>query len=153
MINGPEKRMLAGFIAARRLKASRRREDILDAFLATERHVTADELHAAIRSRHPGIGLATVYRTLKLLASCGLARQVTLGGGPARFEHAFRHRHHDHLICRVCGRVVEFSDPEIELRQEAAAAARGFSMEEHSLEIRGVCGACRAKAGRSRSGG
>ncbi|MBI5883197.1 MAG: transcriptional repressor [Elusimicrobia bacterium] len=138
-----EKGVLASFLAERKLKKSKRRDAILSAFLAMETHVTAEELHRVLSAEHPGIGLATVYRNLKLLASCGLAKQVSLGGKAARFEHAFRHRHHDHLVCSRCGKVVEFLDSEIERRQESIASRHDFTLESHTLEIHGLCGSCR----------
>ena len=112
-------------------------------FLKTEKHLTADELHRLIQKRVPSIGIATVYRTLKLLKECGLSREIRLDDGVTRYEHLYNHEHHDHLICSECGRLVEVFDPEIEKLQEKLAKKHNFKISSHKLEIYGLCSKCR----------
>jgi len=123
------------------------REMVLRAFLGLERHVSAEEIFAEARRLDASIGQATVFRTIKLLADAGLAREAYRDDGTRQFEHAYRHEHHDHLVCVSCGVIVEFVDPAIERAQETIYRAHGFESVQHHLELRGTCPACK-KAGR-----
>jgi hypothetical protein len=68
------------------------------------------------------IGFTTVYRTLKLLAECGLASEVAFHDGIARYEHQYNRRSHHHMVCTECGSSVEFFSPEVDgLEQEIGA--------------------------------
>jgi Fur family transcriptional regulator, ferric uptake regulator len=138
-----EAEVLDGYLAARRLRRSARRREILDLFLGEERHLTADELYRIVRRRHPSLGFATVYRALKLFCECGLCRPVLFEDGVTRYEHLFRHAHHDHLVCTRCGSVVEVVDPEIERLQDRLARRHGFRVQRHRLELYGLCRSCR----------
>jgi Fur family ferric uptake transcriptional regulator len=125
------------------LKRTRQRDEILALFLRQERHLTAEELHDLLRRRKRGIGFSTVYRTLKLLTECGIAREVKLEDGVSRFEHDYGHEHHDHLVCTRCGRFVEFRSPAIERLQTRVAREHGFVPKRHRMQIYGLCRDCR----------
>lgn len=129
----------------RKLRLTKQRRAIVDMFLGREGHVCADEFYYALRKKHPKIGRATVYRTIKLLKDAGLASEVDFTGKRKRFEHAFEHAHHDHFICDNCGKVFEFVDPEIEKRQEKICKRYGFRGERHYLQIFGLCRRCKVK--------
>jgi Fur family ferric uptake transcriptional regulator len=122
------------------LKTTQQREAIVDAFLRTEGHVSLEELLARVRKRHPGVGYATVYRTLRLLADSGLAAARQFGDGQTRYEVAGDTEHHDHMICQACGFIVEFHDERLEeLQDEIAARLGGFSVVRHRHELYGLC--------------
>ena len=121
------------------------RELILEVFLETEGHSSAEELHHLIRARDPQVGFTTVYRTLKLLAECGLAREERLGDGRTRYEHLYNHQHHDHLICTECGLLIEFFSEVIENKQDEIALQHQFQPTRHSLRIFGICYECQLK--------
>lgn len=97
-------------------------------------HPDAVELHRRVTRLDPGISLATVYRTLKLLQDKGVLEKHNFGNGPARFEPADQD-HHDHLINLETGQVVEFRSDEIERLQEEIARKHGFEIISHRLEI------------------
>jgi Fur family ferric uptake transcriptional regulator len=80
---------------------------------------------------------------MKLLAECGLAREIDLADGITRYEHLYNHEHHDHMICMHCGKSIEFYDPEIEALQDEASEHLGFKVLDHKLQIYGLCGNCR----------
>jgi len=138
-----EKRILEDYLAAKDLKYSRQREEILDVFLSTDRHPTANELYNSVRKKYPRLGFATIYRTLKLLCACGLGRELKLEDGTTRYEHLYGHRHHDHLICTKCGRFVEVVDSAIERLQEKLFKRYGFYPQRHRLELYGICRNCK----------
>jgi Fur family ferric uptake transcriptional regulator len=147
------------FLAEKRLKHSRPREWILEAFLHIEKHLTVEELWAAVRRRHPSVGFATVYRTLKLLCESGLCRELHFEDGTTRYEHLYGHEHHDHIICTECGRCLEVVDEGIEHLQERLMKRHGFLPRYHRMNLYGMCRECRKKhdggseAGERRAGG
>ncbi len=136
-----------GLLAARNLRRSRPRREIAEVLFRAQGHLTAEELHHRVRREHPRIGLATVYRTLRLLCEGGLCRELKLEDGTARYEPMLGQAHHDHLICTRCGRVLEVVDPEIERLQEKLFSRHGFFPLRHRLELYGLCRNCRPKAG------
>jgi len=135
-------RRLDTFIAQRGLKHSRQRSVIVETFYSMGGHVPVEALVARVREQDPRVSLATVYRTMKLLAESGLAVARQFGDGQTRYETA-RSEHHDHLICTGCGRIVEFENERIEELQLRVARRHGFSVESHKLELYGRCPDCR----------
>ena len=128
-------------------KNTQQRQHILLAFLEFEGHCAAEDLLSAARKRDPSISQATVYRTLKLLYDAGLAREMHFGDGMARFERRLdAEEHHDHLICELCGRTIEFFSAEIEHLQEELARQHDFTPTRHRLYLYGVCSTCRQAA-------
>jgi len=137
-----EEKVLSDYLSRKGKKQGQQRIDVLRVFLATEGHYTPEELHDLVKKKKPGIGIATVYRTLKILCECGLARELAFDGRSTRYEHNYGHGHHDHLVCTKCGRVQEVFDPEIERLQELLARKHNFKPERHRMEIYGSCGTC-----------
>ena len=131
------------FIAQKGLKSTRQRDVILDSFLSSDKHISIEELYLKLRSKNPGIGYATVYRTLKLFAESGIAREIQFGDGQTRYEHANEGEHHDHLVCTRCGTIIEFENETIEKLQQDIAGSHGFIIENHKLELYGVCAKCK----------
>lgn len=122
------------------LRLTGQRRAILDFLLASDRHLSQEEVYSALRSK--GIGRATVFRTLKTLQDCGLAAPVVGRDGVPRFEINLERPHHDHLICVECGRIQEVTWPELEKIQDEACRKAGFSPRWHRHEVFGVCRAC-----------
>jgi len=146
-----EKEVFAAYITKNRLKRSGQREAILDTFLRSERHLSVDDLHQLVQKRRPDIGRTTVYRTLKLLQAAGLAQELALDG-QSRFEREYKRAHHDHFICKSCGEILEFANPEIERIQDEIAAGIGFVIEGHRHQIFGLCRPCAARTSRDEAG-
>lgn len=134
------------YLQQHRLKITPQRRLILDIFLLEPGHVSSEELYAKVKRRDTSIGQATVYRTLKLLAGCGLAQAVSFADGITRYEPHFGAEHHDHLICELCGRTIEIMDPLIETRQEELAAKYGFTLVRHKMDLYGLCPKCQTRA-------
>ena len=109
---------LEAYVKTHGLRLTHQRRMIAQTFFETEGHLDLGELHSLVRAREPGIGLATLYRTVRLLVDSGLASGSRLGGPAARYESNLDDEHHDHLICVECGRIVEFCDDEIEALKE-----------------------------------
>ncbi len=115
---------------------------VLDAFLKTEKHLTASELREQLAGSGKELDLDFVRETLKLLARFGFARSNRFDNGQVCYEHRHLGDHHDHMICTRCRRIVEFENPELEALQQRIADAYGFHMLQHRMEIYGICRAC-----------
>lgn len=140
------RQQLDSYMAKKKLRSTAQRRLIVDTFFDGSPHVTIEDLLTEVRSQDRGIGYATVYRTLKLLAESGVASERRFGDGLSRYELADgEDDHHDHLICTSCGSITEFEEPKIEKLQDAIAARHNFRVTSHRHEMYGVCGACQAR--------
>jgi Fur family ferric uptake transcriptional regulator len=131
------------FLSTRDLRLTDQRRLIAEVFFRAGGHRSAEEITRKVKDANAAIGFATVYRTLKLLTEAGLAKGMSLGDGFSRYEPLSQRGHHDHLICRACGLIVEFENGRIESLQEEVARQHGFTVADHKLELYGLCGACR----------
>jgi Fur family ferric uptake transcriptional regulator len=131
------------YLTKHRLKVSRTREEVVSAFLEMEGHANLEQVHAWVKKRNPSIGLATVYRALKLLEDAGIAQARRFTDRTATYEVTIGREHHDHLICDSCGRIVEFLDEDIERIQQQTAGEHGFVLLRHRHELFGLCQDCR----------
>jgi Fur family ferric uptake transcriptional regulator len=137
--------MLQGYMDKKGLRSTDQRKLIVETFFRADNHVSIEELLAQVRTHDPRVGYATVYRTLKLLAECGVANERRFGDGLTRYELADDTTHHDHLICVECHSITEFEEPRVEELQEKVARKYGFELRSHKHELYGVCPACQAK--------
>lgn len=135
-------KQLSEYLALRGLRSTSQRDDILKIFAEAPRHLSAEELHTRVKKIHPGIGFATVYRTVKLLSEAGLVEERRFEDGVTRFEYANKEAHHDHLICTGCGSIIEFENDRIEALQLDVARENRFKVQSHKLEIYGQCATC-----------
>ena len=135
------------YLRRKGLKTTHQREAIVDAFLRSSGHVALEDLLSSARRKHPGVGLATVYRTVKLLEEAGIAAARHFGPGQTLYEVAEGRAHHDHLICDSCGFIMEFENDEIEALQDAAARRMGFNVLRHRHELFGLCEKARGMPG------
>ena len=134
---------LRAHLRARGLRMTAERQALVEAALARRRHFTLEELVDDAVSRGTTASRATVYRALPILVEAGIVQPVLVTDEPRRFELAVGRRHHDHLRCRRCGRVVEFRSQEIEDLQSRIAARHGFRLTSHLHELVGDCASCR----------
>lgn len=109
---------------------------------SSQRHMSAEDVYKALLNSDEDIGLATVYRVLTQFEGAGLVCRQHFEGGQSVFE-LNRGSHHDHLVCLRCGKVVEFFEEIIEERQQQIAERHGFTLEDHSMVIYGMCPDCR----------
>lgn len=127
------------YLVAQGLKYTRQRRAIAEVFFASGAHLSLTELLDRAREEQSSIGYATVYRTMKLMAESGLAKEHKFGEGHVLYEPAIDGEHHDHLICVRCGKIVEYEDHEIERLQDELASRHGFKVVGHRHEIYGEC--------------
>lgn len=108
---------------------------------SVERHLSAEDVYKALLEAEDEVGLATVYRVLTQFEQAGMVVRHHFEGGHSVFE-LDKGEHHDHLVCLKCGKVVEFTDDVIEQRQHDIAENAGFTLQDHSLYLYGVCTQC-----------
>lgn len=128
------------------LKFTIQREVILEMLYNSDEHLTPEGLHHLIQQKHPELntGIATVYRTLSLLEESEMVTSLSFGAQGKKYELGAKD-HHDHIICTSCGSITEFVDEAIEERQKKITEALGFVMQEHSMQIYGICKNCQEK--------
>jgi Fur family ferric uptake transcriptional regulator len=118
------------------------RFNILEVFLQTEKHLTIDELIKLLEKNGYNFEPDFIRDTLKLMVRFGFAKKNRFNNGPVRYEHMHLGQHHDHMICTKCRKIVEFSEDRLEDLQVQIAAAHGFHMLQHKMEIYGICSEC-----------
>ncbi len=125
-------------------KLTPQRKTIVEALLEnTENHLSAEDLYSIVKTKHPEIGLATVYRSLELLAELDILQKMNFGDGRSRYEFNDDDvHHHHHLICINCGEVLEFEDDLLESLETAIAKKSEFKITDHQLKFYGYCKKC-----------
>jgi Fur family transcriptional regulator, ferric uptake regulator len=110
---------------------------------------SAQDIHAELRRRGHRVGLTTVYRHLGVLAERGQVDVLHTPTGETIYRQCAADAHHHHLICRFCGKTVEFEGPQIEQWAEKVARRAGFREVSHTVEIFGICRDCGSAGSRS----
>lgn len=145
----PLKETTAKDLQDRGLRLTRQRKVILEALRKTKAHPDAYALYHEVRDVLPRISLATVYRTLKVLAGMGLVREVESSGAFARFDG--RVDPHHHITCTGCGRISDVELSEIGNLPVRPSAAHGpFTVTGYRIELLGLCGPCADRRPRAR---
>ena len=130
------------------------REAILEVLSRAEDHVSAEDIYRKIHPRYPHVGLTTVYRTLDVLSNLGMVYKLDFGDGRARYEFAEGPkgtRHHHHLVCTQCNKVIDYTDfidEEVELlnqTEQGLGRKYNFKITNHLIQFYGVCGECSGK--------
>lgn len=140
--------LLAGFtryLRDRRLPVTRQRLEVASALFQSPDHPSADRLQRALAEQGLEVGTATVYRTLDLLVDSGLVREHDFGEGFRRYEPTSERSRHEHLVCRRCGRAVEFINERLERMLEMIADEHRFLHRQHRVEIYGLCLDCQRR--------
>lgn len=141
-----ESEHLAQALAQAGYRLTRPRHAVLEVMAASSDTLGPMEILSRARRLYPKVGLTTVYRTMELLADLGLVRRIHTEDGC--HSYALRGADHGHyLICRGCNQVVEFEDCDLSPIISAVARHTGFTIQDHWLELFGLCPNCQAQAG------
>jgi len=101
-------------------------------------HPDVDDVYSRASKINPKIGIATVYRAVRMFEECGVIAKHDFGGkGKARYEVLEEHDHHDHLVNIETGEVHEFFNEELEKLKDKVALDIGFELIDHKLELYG----------------
>lgn len=121
------------------------RDEIVHQFLKREGHVSAELFYRELLEQDIKVGRATVFRTLALLVSAGLARPLVHSDGVLYYEHCFNHALHGHLICQECGSVTEFTHPAIDTLVKDVKSRGDFQVKACRFSFFGLCERCGKK--------
>ena len=141
MLNEAEK-TFSEFLVKKDLKLTSQRRTILQQAVGAGNHFSAEELLTLSKKKDPTISKATVYRTLALLKDSAVLEEQDFGDGKKVYERAQGRKHHDHLICIKCGKIIEFENEQIETLQDSEARKNSFRIVYHSLKLFGFCKNC-----------
>jgi Fur family ferric uptake transcriptional regulator len=133
-------------LAGEGLRATPQRVAVLRALAAEPNDATAQQIHASLARGSGGAGLATVYRTLTLLAEHGLVDALMHRPGEVCYRLCGEGHHH-HLVCDTCHRVVELPDCDLDAWLARLGDEHGFAVSAHTVEVTGTCAGCRTAAG------
>ncbi len=130
------------YLRERGLKNTPERQAVLAAAMSIGEHFEAEQLLLYMRGQGWRVAKATVYRTLPLLADCGILSRVRFGEQQLHYERTYGREPHDHMLCRLCGRIIEFDSAEIDALRQALALQYQFQDIGHRFQIVGVCRDC-----------
>ncbi len=118
------------------------RKAIVTVLMSTTSHPTAEWVYDEVRKEMPGVGLATVYRTLRLLAAKGMIQELNTREGKSRFDGNIKA--HYHFLCDRCGSIIDL-DEQVDSAVEARVAQdTGLMVTRHSMELSGLCLDCQS---------
>jgi Fur family ferric uptake transcriptional regulator len=126
---------------ARTLYATRTRQSITELLQREQRYLSAAAIHRVLRSKGTDVALSTVYRTLDLLVSLGVASARADEHGELHYVFCTVDHHH-HAICRKCGHVEEVGCAAMERFADALRTHHAFELDDHSIEFYGRCARC-----------
>jgi Fur family ferric uptake transcriptional regulator len=132
------------YLKANELPVTPQRVAVAEVLLLRDRHYSAEEIGRELEKDGVKVGTATIYRSIEVLVRSGLVVERDFGEGFRRFESARDMPQHEHVLCTVCGKVVEFQDERLERMTREIAEAKGYLRQRHRLVIYGVCENCRA---------
>jgi Fur family ferric uptake transcriptional regulator len=131
-------------LARKKLKKTSQRELVWGILMESKGHPSVEEIRDRLLAKGQRIGIATIYRTLKILLTAGMIRQSKLNG-MTRYEAVVKEPNHLHFICNVCKRTVEFPSAQIEDLLRKVTAEYRFQERYSRYMILGVCRACQRK--------
>ena len=129
------------FLRSKGHRVTREREAIAGFVLLNHGHFDVDELFMSMKTKF-GVSKASIYRTIPILIESGLLAAVYLEDGHMHYERVYGCEHHSHLRCSACGRILEFSAPELPILERQIAEQKNFKSEGHKFEIWGLCAKC-----------
>ena len=141
---GDPVKLFKRYLRAKGKNITRVRQRIVEEVFRSKEHFDVPTLWARLRDAN--VSVSTIYRTLELLVDSGLVRPVDLGDKHLHYEHIFGRRHHEHMICVGCGKVLEFYEQKLEGMILELAERHNFQHHSHNLQVFGLCAECRRKA-------
>lgn len=126
-------------LAEQGLKKSVARDRVIETLFTGPHHFNSREMVARVRAQYPGVGAATVYRTIAFLVEAGVLHESLMDEGRQKVFELSSEEHHDHIVCLDCGALFEFHDAAIETLQHAVSESRGFREVRHRHVIHAHC--------------
>jgi len=125
------------------LKYTPERTAIVEVISKMKCHFDVDKLSGDLYKSGSNISRASIYRTIPLLVESGLLSKCLRQNGKFCYSYAPEGEHHDHLVCKKCGKIIDFLDDKLEKDNESICKKYGFKHVEHTLKIEGYCSECK----------
>ena len=135
--------LFRNFLKSKGLKTTPEREAVFREVLEIGDHFEADDLLFRLKEKDERISKATIYRTLPLLMEGGWLRKVIFNERLTHYERDLAAKHHEHLVCAKCGKIIEFKDRVIQDHLDTICQKYRFEPHDHKLEVTGFCQKCR----------
>jgi Fe2+ or Zn2+ uptake regulation protein len=131
------------YLSRNGLRMTEQRRAIFEAFSRSDRHLSAEEIYDLVRGSRSGVGIATIWRNMKLMRQAGIAEEHHFLDGRVRYEKKCT-MDHGHMICIVCGRPVEFGAGKIISELRHVANINSFEVTDFKVSIFGTCFLCKS---------
>lgn len=136
------KKEFKNFIRGKGGRLTEERLALIDGIRQVRGHFNVDMLVSRLKRQGLKASRDTVYRNLPIFLEAGILEQSFKTSRDTFYESAKQKKHHDHLLCRQCGKVIEFKDEGIEKIQRAIAGRNGFKLDYHCHQLIGLCKKC-----------
>lgn len=130
------------------LAATHQRQVLYEVMQTMPGHPSPEEVYARVRKRVPAISLATVYKNIHLFVEAGVLKQLSLHHGSLRVE--MNSAHHHHMVCSKCKAIADVDEKDLGALPALDELPGGFHVERYSIDVIGICAACRKAAPRAR---
>ena len=133
---------LKDFLGSRGLKSTRGREIIFKELEARKDHFNAEKLYTVLNRKGTKVSRPTIYRTLKLLEQCHLIERLDIKKNCFYYESPSQKKHHGHLICEQCGKIMDFLSNGLETLKSEVCKGKDFKLDNISVQVFGLCRDC-----------
>ena len=127
------------FLKSGKHRITPERFEVLDYAIGSGNHFTADDLYLEMKNGKSNVSRATVYNSLELLVKCEMLAKRNFGDNKTFYESSYNIQNHGHLICKVCGDIIEFNHPELSEIVNNIVAKNDFIRDSFQFNIFGKC--------------